>query len=76
MVLLKVVQLSQVSESYCIIWLHKTPGWDAYLTIAVTKEPALVQVCKARILVSVGEKSSEYMLMGELLDKQYTMVIW
>ena len=75
---LMAVQLSQVSKSDCAICVRTTPGWAAHLTTAVTKEPALVQLLKVVTsrTIDVGEKFSEYMLVGEQMDKRYTMVMW
>ena len=38
--------------------------------------PGTTSQGSASEIVGVGEKSSEYMLVGELMDKQYTMVMW
>ena len=72
------VQLNLASEFDCAISMSITPGWAAHITIIVTKEPALVQLHKPVTLetIDVGEKPSEYMLVEELMDKQYTMVMW
>ena len=41
----------------------------------MTKKPALVQLPKALTLVDAREKFSQFMLAGEQMDKQYTMVM-
>ena len=51
------------------------PGWVAHTTIAVTKEPALVQMPRVVTLVDVMEKYSEYMLVEELMDESKIMPI-
>ena len=72
------VQLNLASKFDYAISMSTTPGWAAHITIAVTKEPALVQLPKAVTLnaIDVGKKPSEFMLVGELMDIQYTMVMW
>ena len=75
---LKAVQLSLVSKFDCVICRSITPGWGVHSTIAVTKGPALVRLLKVVTLVIIDamEKYSEYMLVGGLMDKKYTMVMW
>jgi len=41
----------------------------AHTIIAVTKDPVLVQLPKPATLIGVEEKSSEYMLVGEKMEK-------
>ena len=61
------VQLNVASESGCDTCMSTTPGWAAHLKIGVTKEPALVQLLRVKILAGVGENSLEYMLVGKLI---------
>ena len=55
--------------------MSKILGWLVH-TIAVTKEPALVQLPRvATLMMDAGVISSEYMLVGEKMGKPYTMVM-
>ena len=72
------LQLHLGKESDYATCMSTTPGWDAHQTQIVTKEPALAQLLKVVTLLTIDVmvKASGYMLVGELMDKQYTMVMW
>ena len=72
------LQLNLAKESDYATRMSATPGWDAHQTQIVSKEPALAQLLKVLtlLIIYVVMKSSGYMLVGELMDKQYTMVMW
>ena len=72
------IQLNMANELDCAIYVTTTPGWAAHQTkTTVIKEPALAQLLKLVILIqAVMEKFSENMLMGNQLDKYYTVMMW
>ena len=72
------IQLNMANELDCAIYVTTTPGWAARQTkITVIKEPALARLLKLVILIeAVMEKFSEYMLVGNKMDKYYTVMMW
>ena len=63
------MQSNLARESDCVIQMSTTLGWLVHITIAVTKEPALVQLLRVVTSLDVMEKCSEYMLVEKLMDK-------
>ena len=59
------IQLNVASESDYATYERPTPGWAAHQTKIVIKEPALAQLLKVvtLLIIDVGEKCSEYMLV-------------
>jgi len=51
------------------MYIDTTHGWAVHPIFTVTKQPVLVQVPEAVTSVGVKKKSSEYMLVGEKMEK-------
>ena len=71
------IQSNLVSKFDFVIHVRTTHGWVVQKIIAVTKESVLVQLLKVEtlVMIDVGEKFLEFIVVGEEMEMQYTMVM-